>query len=264
MTCKAIIFDLDDTILVEVASAEAAFIDTCRLAQDKYGLDPYEFHTILRKKAKALWYDASPARPYCVRVSVSHWEGLWARYEADDPEVKILRDWAPTYRRLSWSQALEHFGIDDPAFADQLGEEFPRQRRQRHHVYPEVESVLQALGKTYRLGLITNGLPCLQREKIAGSGLGHYFDATVISGDVGVAKPNPVIFTALLDQLGAQAHEAVMVGNSVKGDIGGAQALGMKAVLIDRGDIHAPDDAIKPDLVIKNFDELVSYCTSLR
>lgn len=264
MTLKAVIFDLDDTILVEMASAEAAFIDTCKLAQDKYGLDPHAFHTVLRQKAKKLWYDASPARPYCVRVSVSHWEGLWARYEGDDPELKILRDWAPTYREQSWSQALKAFGIDDPAFARELSEEFPRQRRQRHQVYPEVESVLQSLGQTYRLGLITNGLPCLQREKIAGSRLGHYFDATVISGDLGVAKPDPAIFEALLTQLEVQAAEAIMVGNSVKGDVGGAQGVGMKAVLVDRGDVHAADDTIEPDLVIERLNELLSYCKQMQ
>jgi putative hydrolase of the HAD superfamily len=206
-----------------------------------------------------LWYDASPAREYCVRVSVSHWEGLWARYEGDDPDLKILRDWAPVYREQSWSQALAAFGIDDPAFAAQLGEEFPRQRRQRHHVYPEVESVLQSLGKTYRLGLITNGLPCLQREKIVGSGLGHYFDATVISGDVGRAKPDPMIFQVLLDQLEVRPNQALMVGNSVSSDIGGAQNIGMKAILIDRGDIHAPDNSISPDGIIESLVELTDY-----
>jgi putative hydrolase of the HAD superfamily len=259
MTYKAVIFDLDDTLLVEVASAEAAFIDTCRLAQDKYGLDPHEFHTVLRQKAKKLWYDASPAREYCVRVSVSHWEGLWARYEGDDPELKILQDWAPTYREQSWSQALAAFNIDDPQFAVQLGEAFPEYRRQRHQVYTEVEPVLQSLGKTHKLGLITNGLPCLQREKIAGSGLGHYFDATVISGDVGKAKPDPMIFQTLLEKLDTQPDQTLMVGNSVAGDIGGAQGVGMKAILIDRGDIHGSDDSIRPDGIIESLTELTKY-----
>ncbi len=259
MNIKAVLFDLDDTVLVEVASAEAAFIDTCRLVQDKFGLDPHDFHTILRQKAKKIWYDASPAREYCVRVSVSHWEGLWARYEGADPELKILHDWAGTYRLQSWSQALGAFDIDDPAFAAQLGEEFPRQRRQRHHVYPDVEPVLQSLGKTHKLGLITNGLPCLQREKIKGSGLGHYFDATVISGDVGRAKPDPIIFMTLLSRLGVQPNQAIMVGNSVSSDIGGAQNVGMKGILVDRGDIHGPDDAVIPDGIIESLTELPCY-----
>jgi len=259
MTYKAVIFDLDDTILVEVASAEAAFIDTCSLARDKYGLNPHEFHRVLRQKAKKLWYDGSPAREYCVRVSVSHWEGLWARYEGKDPELKILRDWAPTYREQAWSQALEAFSIDDPQFAVQLGETFPKYRRQRHQVYTEVEAVLQSLAKTHKLGLITNGLPCLQREKIAGSGLGHYFDATVISGDVGKAKPDPTIFQVLLEKLDTRPDQALMVGNSVAGDIGGAQRMGMKAILIDRGDIHGSDDSITPDGIIESLTELSEY-----
>ena len=47
-----------------------------------------------------------------------------------------------------------------------------------------------------------------------------------------------------------------MVGNSVKGDIGGAQSVGLRAVLIDRGDIHGPDDTVEPDGVIDHLGQL--------
>ena len=50
-----------------------------------------------------------------------------------------------------------------------------------------------------------------------------------------------------------------MVGNSVTSDIGGAQGVGMKAILIHRGEIHGPDDTITPDLVIEDLMSVREY-----
>lgn len=252
----AIVFDLDDTLLVEVASAEEAFLDTGRIAQARHGLDPVALHTAVREAARSLWHHENPARDYVVRVAVSSWEGLWAPYEGDDPNLAILRDWAAYYRRESWLRALRALGIEDSALAEELAREFIAQRRQRHVVYPEVRTVLGALQGSCKLGLITNGLSCLQRIKIDGSGLRPFFDAIVIAGDIGIRKPEPEAFHAILKKLGVAAADALMVGNSVGGDIGGAQAVGMQAVLIDRGDLHDVRPEIVPDAVIHDLREL--------
>jgi putative hydrolase of the HAD superfamily len=53
-------------------------------------------------------------------------------------------------------------------------------------------------------------------------------------------KPHPTIFQAALDLLDVKPADAVMVGDSVEEDIEGAQAMGMRAILIDREDRH-PD-----------------------
>ncbi len=260
MTIDTIIFDLDDTLLVEVASAEAAFLATCELARDKYGLDPALFHTILRKEAKTLWY-ASPERAIIERISVSHWEGLWARFEGDEPDMTRLREWAVTYRQSSWERALASFDIQDAPFASQLSLEFRRQREQRHVLFDDTLPILDALHGKFKLGLITNGLSCLQHEKIAGSGLAPYFDAMVVAGDIGVAKPDPRVFEAVLTQLNITANQAIMVGNSGTGDMGGAQGVGMKAILVHRGEVHGADDSITPNWVI---DDLMAVKDTLQ
>ncbi|MCP4456122.1 MAG: HAD family hydrolase [Planctomycetes bacterium] len=252
MTINAMIFDLDDTLLVEVASAEAAFLATCELARHKYGLDPAVLHTTLRREAKALWY-ASPERPIIERISVSHWEGLWARFEGDAPDITRLRQWAVYYRQSSWKRALAAFDIEDAPFATELSLEFRRQRETRHVLFDDTLPILEALHGRVKLGLVTNGLSCLQHEKIAGSGLSHFFDAMLVAGDIGVAKPAPIVFHTLLGQLDVTPDETLMVGNSVTSDIGGAQGVGMKAVLIHRGEIHGADDRIQPDVVIENL-----------
>ena len=61
-------------------------------------------------------------------------------------------------------------------------------------------------------------------------------DAWISSGTHGKVKPSPLIFGAALELLGVAAGEAVMVGDSVEDDVEGAQACGIRAILLDRGD----------------------------
>jgi putative hydrolase of the HAD superfamily len=251
---KAVLIDLDDTLVVEVASAEAAFLATCALAQERYGVDAEGLHQSVRQRARELWYDA-PARAYSVAVGISSWEALWARFLGKDPNLQILRDWSPTYRRESWSRALADHGIDDPAFAEELANTFRQERLKLHTVYDDVEPVLQWLQARYALALITNGTSDLQRTKLAGSGLGPYFQHVLVAGEVGVGKPDPQIYHAALDRLQVGSHETVMVGNSLRSDVGGAQGAGIKGIWLNR-EGKALEGEIVPDAEIASLGEL--------
>jgi phosphoserine phosphatase len=261
MAVKAILIDLDDTLVVEVASAEAAFLATCALAQDGYGIDPKALCQTVRQKAQKLWRQ-SPSRAYCLSIGISSWEGLWARFLGDSPCLQALRAWSPTYRRESWAQALAEYGINTPSFVERLAETFPRERRTRHIVYPDVRPVLQELGERYSLALITNGAPDLQREKLDGSGLAPYFDTIVVSGEVGIGKPDPQIFDLALDRLSTRSKDAVMVGNSLRSDIGGAQGAGIKGIWLNRSG-KSIDRDIAPDAQITGLDELTHVLTQI-
>ncbi|MBN2130228.1 MAG: HAD family hydrolase [Sedimentisphaerales bacterium] len=251
---KALIFDLDDTLVVEKASAEAAFLRTCELARQRHGIDPEALHATLRRICRSIWHNA-PARDYCVEIGISSWEGLWARFHGREESLQILRAWAPRYRRDSWLCALREHGVDDEAFAAELAETFPAHRRELHVVYDDVRATLEYFGLSHRLGLLTNGAPDLQREKIEGAGLARYFDDIVISGDVGVGKPNPRIYEIMLSRLKAKPHETVMIGNSLTSDVAGPQAVGIKAVWLNRaGDVCR--DGVVPDLEVPNLSEL--------
>ena len=54
----------------------------------------------------------------------------------------------------------------------------------------------------------------------------------------GKTKPDPTIFRAVLELLGAEPSEAAMVGDSLQDDVEGARALGMRAFLLDRENRH--------------------------
>ena len=69
-------------------------------------------------------------------------------------------------------------------------------------------------------------------------------DAWIASGKHGKVKPSPTIFKAALDQLGVEAEAAVMVGDSPEDDVAGAEALGIRALLLDREGKHGRADAL--------------------
>ncbi len=254
MRIQAILFDLDDTLVVEQAAADAAFLATCKIAHQRHGVDPKALHQTIRLRAREIWL-AAPTHPYCRRIGISSWEGLWARFTGDDPELTRLREWAPEYRRKAWASALRDHGVRSAALASELADAFVVERRARHALFPDVEPALRDLTETYRLALITNGAPDLQREKLEAVGIADLFEATVLSGEVGVGKPDPRIFGAALAELSLRHTGLVMVGDDLQRDIAGARGVGIRGVWINRSRSVAEMD-IRPDAEIVDLSEL--------
>jgi FMN hydrolase / 5-amino-6-(5-phospho-D-ribitylamino)uracil phosphatase len=69
-------------------------------------------------------------------------------------------------------------------------------------------------------------------------------DAWISSGVHGKVKPSPTIFKAALELIGVAAKDAVMVGDSPDDDVAGAEAMGMRALLIDREGKHGREEAL--------------------
>ncbi len=100
---------------------------------------------------------------------------------------------------------------------------------------PEAKSVLGALQGRYKLALISNfDHPPHVHRLLDELALRPFFDAVVVSGDVGVKKPDPAIFVPALEQTGLAADEALFVGDSPEDDVAGARAAGLRPVLIRR------------------------------
>jgi len=133
-------------------------------------------------------------------------------------------------RIAAFEEALARRGSAD---ADLLGDVYARYmqvRFARIELYPDVVDVLtglRALG--YRLALITNGNTYPDRI-----GLDGVFDAVVMAGDCGVAKPDPKIYTLTLDRVGVSPRMAVHVGDGQANDVRAAEAAGLRAVWLNR------------------------------
>ena len=89
MAITHILFDLDDTLVAEESSAEAAFLATCEHARERYGVDSHALHHAVRDRAREAWFSA-PTNAYCQAVGIASREGLWARFPGDDPNLKAL------------------------------------------------------------------------------------------------------------------------------------------------------------------------------
>ena len=77
----------------------------------------------------------------------------------------------------------------------------------------------------------------------------------LFSSEVGVRKPDPRIFRVMLERLGVEPAEGVFVGDRVLDDIGGANGVGMRAVLTREFRQEEPEE-ITPDAVIERLPDL--------
>lgn len=268
---NVLFFDLDDTLVVETASAEKSLLEAAALARDQYGIDPDALQKTVRIKARELWYQL-PTIEYALRIGVSSWEGLWADLSGpeNNADLKELRAFAPEYRARSWSNALKDFKISDESLALEMSEKFQSVRHGRHFVYPETVEVLESCAENFRLGMITNGAPGIQWEKINASGVRKYFEHIVVSGDVGVGKPDPEIFHIAMKRFGMRPGNCLVIGDSLRSDITGAKNAGIRSVWVRRDNpvlsvssVPDPSKAPHPDHTVRDLRELLPLLPGL-
>lgn len=232
MAIKALIFDLDDTLVVDEAVSHETFAHVAAEASSRFGADPSRFAADAMATARQLWSEGE-CRPFCRSIGISAFECLWGGFAGDSPELTALRRWAAAYRLEVFSRALSLQGAETPSDAAAfLSSEFAATRRARQRLMPGARELLAELSARRGIALLTNGAPDLQREKIAASGLEPFFRAIAVSGEHGIGKPKPEIFHLLIGQLGVSPSEAIMVGNSLERDIAGARNAGIRSVWI--------------------------------
>ena len=259
MNPRWLFFDLDDTLVPQETSVLAALEDTCRLIADRSRFGTDELVRYLCREAERLWRQVGYS-DYIEQLGIAWWEGLWGRFDdGDDPELQRLREVAPTFRTRTWQALSDRCGVTEPGLADRLGQAFITYRLRRLIPYPEASEVLNRLQQQYQLGLITNGAPDIQRDKLTRSGLGTSFEVVVISGEVGVGKPDPGIFREALDRAGVSADAAVMIGNILDHDVAGAKGVGMRGVWVNRhAQRPAPGAALDAEVTdLRGLDDVL-------
>jgi len=265
MGLKAVLFDLDDTLLWDDRSVKEAFEATCRVAASVYPqIDPDQLEAAVRREARAL-YEAFEAFPFTKQIGINPFEGMWAHFtEGEHEDFRKLQAFAPGYRQEAWTRGLAAIEIDDPKLGARLADLFPQERRSRPLAYEETFEVLDHLKSEYRLLLLTNGSPDLQKEKIAGfPQLAAYFDHIIISGEFGEGKPSPAIFRHALQLLDLSAEEGIMVGDKLTTDICGSAAVGMRNVWINAHGVER-SGGHEPTYEIRRLRELLSIVEQLK
>ena len=99
-----------------------------------------------------------------------------------------------------------------------------------NHLLPGAVEILEYLHPKYKLHIITNGFQEVQNIKLDKSNIAHYFETVTSSEEVGVKKPNPLVFQTALKKAKTTAARSIMIGDTFEADILGADAVGMQSL----------------------------------
>jgi len=122
------------------------------------------------------------------------------------------------------------------------------------------KQTLRMFSKDYKLGLISNFTYApVVYAGLRKSGINQFFDAVLVSEDIGWRKPHVKIFEEALKRLKVRAGETVYVGDSPTEDIEGAKQLGIKTIFIP-SQFYTLESLYKsvqkPDMVVHSLCEI--------
>lgn len=118
---------------------------------------------------------------------------------------------------------------------------FPADQREAMAVAPGAVEGLASVRAQRPIAVITNGPSDLQRGKIDRLGLEDHVDEVVISGEVGVIKPDRAIFALAAERLGRPLEQGWMIGDNPVSDIGGARDAGLRTIWLRLGRDWQPE-----------------------
>ena len=159
-------------------------------------------------------------------------QACWKLYQVDKITHEELR-----YQRLKQSFDALNYPISDEAI-DQIAHDYIAFLPENNQLFEGAIEVLDYLFPKYNLHIITNGFAEVQYKKISNSGLSNYFKTVTNSEMAGVKKPHRNIFEFALSLAKTNKENAIMIGDCVEADVGGAIDFGMKAILFDEKNAH--------------------------
>jgi putative hydrolase of the HAD superfamily len=199
---KAVLFDLDGTLLDHDGAARAAVLELHAAYGSPRGGDAGAI--------EARWHEAS--------------ERHYDRYLAKEISY---RDQRRERVRDFFSEKLS----DDEANA-RFARYFEVYERS-WALFPDALPCLDSFAG-FKLGVVSNGDGELQNAKVKRLGIADRFAAVVVSGEVGLRKPGPEIFALACARLGVEPAEASFAGDRLEDDAMGAHAAGLRAFWVDR------------------------------
>ncbi|HEY8154849.1 MAG TPA: HAD family hydrolase [Myxococcota bacterium] len=242
MPIRAVVFDLFDTLVD---------LDFESLPRKEIGGKP------LPPSVPAL-HEATRKR---LAISLDAFAGALAEvdFAFRDSHYALDRE-VPTEQRF---EALaRRLGLADPDFPGLLTSVHMGLFREQVSVPGHHAPLLAELASLRAIGLCSNFSHSQTAVSILEeSGLAPHLAAVVISDAVGLRKPRPEIFEAVLARLGVAPGEALHVGDSLRADVVGAAGLGMRTAWLTRR-VKDPRAALEahtgpaPDFTIRDLSEL--------
>ncbi|MDA8368650.1 MAG: HAD family hydrolase [Nocardiopsaceae bacterium] len=211
----AIFFDLDDTLIDDYTAGSAGL----RAVMERLGHPDFA-------AARRLWD---------VQTDISFSAYIAGRLTLAEQRRERVRALA--------TQA-GHAHVSDE-HCDGLYEIYLAAHRSAWTAFQDSAPVLTELAANgIRLGVITNGIESMQRDKLAAVDLTHHFQAVVCADTAGAGKPDPRIFHIACHALGEDPRRCWHVGDQVRADALGAIAAGMHPLLLDRRGRHGAQQEV--------------------
>lgn len=232
---KAILFDLDDTILAS-------------------GQRPQ----VLLQIAQAF---AAHLAPLSAVDVADRLEIAFAHHWSDPARHKVARFAIAEARRQVVGEVFAELGGSAlTALAAPFADRFTETREAMTELFPTARETIETLkARGVLLALVTNGAAEVQRAKIERFALAGLFDHIQIEGEHGFGKPEERAYRHAMQALGVTPAETWMVGDHLEWEVAAPQRLGIHAVWYDGfGRGLPPDSEIRPDLTIQRLAELLA------
>jgi putative hydrolase of the HAD superfamily len=234
---RAILFDLDDTLIRAYAQPEEAWTRLLHFfaahleAHDAAAIE--QVRRAIMDESRAVWSDRAEAAKWRLDIAGA--------------------------RRLAVRRGLARLGNRNETLADHIADAFTELRRAEYRLYPDAHATVDALRRRgVKLALVTNGAGAIQRAKIERFDLAHRFDHIQIEGEFGLGKPEPDVYRHALERLGCAAADAWMVGDNYEWEVETPQKLGLCGIWYDPFDAGIPAHATaRPMRVIRRLAELL-------
>jgi len=106
---------------------------------------------------------------------------------------------------------------------------------------------------------VTNGVSETHREKIALLQIAQYFDAIFLADEVGMVKPDPLLFAHACQKLDTSPANSAMVGDRYDRDIAGALEAGLYTIWVNVRCERLPPGAVPPDVTVASIAEVAAH-----
>lgn len=172
------------------------------------------------------------------------WEAL-ERGETTQAELKIKR----------FAQLLEHYGWTE-LVPSEVAITFQNQLATHADLIPGALQFLQAIKPHMKIALVSNGVSFTQRSRLSVCEFTYLLDAVVISEEIGVSKPNPLMVEKALELLGCtDKREAIFLGDSHSADVTAAHNAGVDSIWLTR---HGKGQSDKATYIVESLEEAQS------
>lgn len=230
---RAILIDLDDTLIDDTSYVDPCWTDACALAESRLpGVDVRSLRAAVDKQNSWFWSD--PERHRTGRLDLR----------------------AAT--RTVLEQVFAELGIEDTGLAHEVAETYRDLREERSSLFSGATDALALLrSEGVRLGMMTNGAAGPQRAKIERFGLASHFDHIVIEGEFGAGKPDRRVFETLLSELDSAPEDAWAIGDNLEFDVLAPMQLGVHGIWVDVRKAGLDGRPDRPHRVVSAFTEIV-------